>query len=160
MSDWYMCPSDHPREYGENLLHDPCSNLVAGSSPRIRGELLSVSNVKGSRGIIPANTGRIHRDLIAVTVNGDHPREYGENTQRTQLILRPAGSSPRIRGESRKARLAIDPTRIIPANTGRILSAQIPESKSRDHPREYGENLRPATAPPSGVGSSPRIRGE
>ena len=53
-----------------------------------------------SEGTIPANTGRIPRQLGRVCPDGDHPREYGENWSYKNLLQMDAGPSPRIRGES------------------------------------------------------------
>ena len=53
---------------------------------------------------------------------------------------RPAGSSPRIRGESRIPYGDVTIRRIIPANTGRMYLWLAVSPPLRDHPREYGEN--------------------
>ena len=75
-----------------------------------------------SEGTIPANTGRIPRQLGRVCPDGDHPREYGENWSYKNLLQMDAGPSPRIRGECAGM---VDTTKevgTIPANTGRITS--------------------------------------
>ena len=133
---------------------------MAGSSPRIRGEYAAGWRGDCSRGIIPANTGRMTLITRSVRVSWDHPREYGEN----KVIKIPAGewtgSSPRIRGESaqspREQRLA----GIIPANTGRMPASSPWNAAVRDHPREYGENVWLNPDRLLKQGSSPRIRGE
>ena len=70
------------------------------------------------------------------------------------------GSSPRIRGEWRNDHWPRLRAGIIPANTGRMSSGSCWNTSSRDHPREYGENERPARRDKDLNGSSPRIRGE
>ena len=50
---------DHPREYGENMMHNLIAAIQDGSSPRIRGEW--------------------HVVVDFVPYPWDHPREYGEN---------------------------------------------------------------------------------
>ena len=70
----------------------------------------------------------------------DHPREYGENRKDEE------------RTEAAQW--------IIPANTGRIWVALMISVSAGDHPREYGENVRLLAFWLTGVGSSPRIRGE
>ena len=52
------------------------------------------------------------------------------------------------------------PIGIIPANTGRIIREGEQWHRSRDHPREYGENQWRRRRRLPWVGSSPRIRGE
>ena len=51
--------SDHPREYGENLVPSSLTRTAVGSSPRIRGEYGGTLPPGNPPGIIPANTGRI-----------------------------------------------------------------------------------------------------
>ena len=70
----------------------------------------------------------------------DHPREYGENPYPFRPCGRPAGSSPRIRGEFLHGGTISCREGIIPANTGRISLHHQRLSTTWDHPREYGEN--------------------
>ena len=131
-------------------------------------------------GITPANTGRIAKSTTLTKSVWDHPREYGENVLEDMSRLVDLGSSPRIRGEWGKENMAHRRRGIIPANTGRIVGALESHSAAgiipantgrivlhltqslprRDHPREYGENVRLLAFWLTGVGSSPRIRGE
>ena len=133
---------------------------MLGSSPRIRGE----SGEKAGSGdlirIIPANTGRISQKARHYGSDQDHPREYGENASCHAASWRPWGSSPRIRGEFDLHISSPGGDGIIPANTGRIRGASWSQARSRDHPREYGENPSSISASLTSVGSSPRIRGE
>ena len=136
-----LCPpGDHPREYGENNHPRKRRNESQGSSPRIRGEFIVPDRVRLARGIIPANTGRIHVALCGIPRQGDHPREYGENPRIASTLVEAIGSSPRIRGEWH--------------------SATPPQNPAEDHPREYGENELEAVTDATDAGSSPRIRGE
>ena len=70
------------------------------------------------------------------------------------------GSSPRIRGELWGHNGRRMSTGIIPANTGRIFVVDVFYCITRDHPREYGENLEATHKQQLAQGSSPRIRGE
>ena len=152
--------TDHPREYGENTVDDGALHRVAGSSPRIRGELAPTGPVYKVNGIIPANTGRISMQLDERGLHWDHPREYGENSRLRVDVDKSAGSSPRIRGESPTQAGAFRPKGIIPANTGRISESYRPRLHDADHPREYGENMEMTWLISLAEGSSPRIRGE
>ena len=73
---------------------------------------------------------------------------------------RPAGSSPRIRGEYRTLASPHHRCGIIPANTGRMRRSRRMVARRRDHPREYGENSWTTRYRQLLLGSSPRIRGE
>ena len=131
-----------------------------GSSPRIRGEYDCGLLVMGAGGIIPANTGRIHRRYTCQPRTRDHPREYGENGCMFGNVEPGQGSSPRIRGESAIWQYGSAGLGIIPANTGRIPSSGVQGLGQGDHPREYGENLGSCGLSIGTDGSSPRIRGE
>ena len=149
-----------PANTGRMLRVDPDNRTCCGSSPRIRGESGSGRYLHHTNRIIPANTGRIRSMRVSCTTVRDHPREYGENRSLPLRPNRQAGSSPRIRGES-KLRCPVRCTgRIIPANTGRILVPRMIHAPVRDHPREYGENVCDGGASGFQAGSSPRIRGE
>ena len=136
----------------------PCSHR--GSSPRIRGEWCFCCGVCVPCRIIPANTGRMWLAKLVVHSGWDHPREYGENESRVEMLAEKAGSSPRIRGECDLMNEGYYLDRIIPANTGRIQIEQHFQNPFGDHPREYGENPHNSTASFQPLGSSPRIRGE
>ena len=90
----------------------------------------------------------------------DHPREYGENDWFNVESWYCVGSSPRIRGESCKDVGNMHAERIIPANTGRMLTEPCRADVWQDHPREYGENKIRTKDMDNNPGSSPRIRGE
>ena len=90
----------------------------------------------------------------------DHPREYGENGTLGDVWDKVVGSSPRIRGECRTGTRTKGKGGIIPANTGRMVTRSSVPWAHRDHPREYGENLKHERGELCKEGSSPRIRGE
>ena len=131
---------DHPREYGENAYSDVRAQEAPGPSPRIRGKCN-------------------HRGHYRYR-SGDHPREYGENPFNLWTRGARRGPSPRIRGKCSLDEFDQRLDGTIPANTGKIRGHIVNVTKTRDHPREYRENLRPTTAPSPGVGPSPRIRGK
>ena len=93
-------------------------------------------------------------------VSADHPREYGENLDLMPMTSISSGPSPRIRGKS--AGLWYRPYHwgTIPANTGKMPASSPLNAETRDHPREYGENLSKTDEVAGKQGSSPRIRGK
>ena len=155
----YMC-RDHPREYGENAALFMRMIMTKGPSPRIRGECDAVVPCLTNDGTIPANTGRILATGIVVAHVRDHPREYGENPRYPLTWTAGVGPSPRIRGELPGINSFACGIRTIPANTGRIQAEQRLNDLRRDHPREYGENVRVSDHFLPQKGPSPRIRGE
>ena len=133
---------DHPREYGENGPDGWDRVSRAGPSPRIRGEFHDGAAIVAVFGTIPANTGRITATPWMGIGASDHPREYGENVTHFVDSKGGLGPSPRIRGELVSTPWVGRWTGTIPANTGRIRCRVVYPEAGRDHPREYGENLR------------------
>ena len=131
-----------------------------GSSPRIRGKCYNPHPLVTARRIIPANTGKMLRRWRRWVSTRDHPREYGENFASNGFYPPDRGSSPRIRGKCAIMWLVNNVAGIIPANTGKMLSAGQLCPGKRDHPREYGENQGFAPRRSRFQGSSPRIRGK
>ena len=159
-ADFADAHRDHPREYGENYGGLDMAAQAVGSSPRIRGEWCENPPLEGQSGIIPANTGRIFVRRVSSAPDTDHPREYGENDISAGFVAGGTGSSPRIRGEYMADQNPVYTGGIIPANTGRISPKSSATILTRDHPREYGENLKCGLSFSVTGGSSPRIRGE
>ena len=121
--------------------------------------MLVVGGVDGD-GIIPANTGKIQPFHGSPKSKRDHPREYGENIVSRGSVVSGLGSSPRIRGKCWEYYRPAPRWGIIPANTGKISTAQRNTAARRDHPREYGENRIDNIKGSLDEGSSPRIRGK
>ena len=151
---------DHPREYGENDTVGALCDAWVGPSPRIRGKSTLAITTSVAGRTIPANTGKIELEENPHADLGDHPREYGENHSPCRRCAPCAGPSPRIRGKSIKGvKNAVD-RGTIPANTGKIPCTLYSPASSRDHPREYGENLKRFASKRAAGGPSPRIRGK
>ena len=92
---------DHPRACGAN----PCQCLQAhdssGSSPRVRGKLISASDHRTRLRIIPARAGQTADTRTSSTSKTDHPRACGANLTFVTVVLPTIGSSPRVRGKRR-----------------------------------------------------------
>ena len=69
-----------------------------GSSPRMRGSLMSFFTVSLSGGIIPAHAGLTIHNPAMFAFGGDHPRACGAHAAAGISYLRASGSSPRMRG--------------------------------------------------------------
>ena len=151
---------DHPRGCGEKQKDKRGSARFAGSSPRVRGEGHPRQEEGRDRGIIPAGAGRregqAERDMKAV----DHPRGCGEKLPRSRITAPPPGSSPRVRGEEVAGDRDVDALGIIPAGAGRSRRYLGGRAPPRDHPRGCGEKRITRLRAQTGLGSSPRVRGE
>ena len=116
-----MRPPDHPRGCGEKALHTRRRISFRGSSPRVRGEEITLKGDFGAVGIIPAGAGRRASSLPDPARAGDHPRGCGEKSPAPSSRPPSRGSSPRVRGEVVSKRRVVGLCGIIPAGAGRRL---------------------------------------
>ena len=130
---------DHPRACGEQEKRLCARPVIEGSSPRVRGAVVSDGEFKGQHRIIPARAGSSFTvSAISASVR-DHPRACGEQYLKGYIMDFSKGSSPRVRGAAKAAK------------AGSILAW--------DHPRACGEQLDRVNGKRSCAGSSPRVRG-
>ena len=114
-----------------------------GSSPRVRGTLRLRLPVQRGRRFIPACAGNSGRRAPRTVRDAVHPRVCGELLREAALVVRRAGSSPRVRGTRHPCPHPGPECRFIPACAGNSI-------------------VRGRTAPRNTVrfiGSSPRVRG-
>ena len=89
---------DHPRVCGEHPNAPPIFEMRVGSSPRMRGTLMSILSSISCVGIIPAYAGNTRRQTRTGGQVEDHPRVCGEHQDFTPSDENTWGSSPRMRG--------------------------------------------------------------
>ena len=80
---WLQCRflvGDHPRSCGEHAAPVDAVVLAQGSSPLVRGALISHPDDAPSAGIIPARAGSTWTRTIITYTDKDHPRSCGEHT--------------------------------------------------------------------------------
>ena len=130
---------DHPRMCGEHEAWSPQHTMQAGSSPHVRGARDLIAIPSAVVGIIPACAGSTIPLRQPNRVIRDHPRMCGEhdNTQRHRRTDR--GSSPHVRGSTKRHQWCW------------LIC--------RDHPRMCGEHQIVAWNAGSTQGSSPHVRG-
>ena len=154
-----VCWVDHPRVRGEHVTHCSVLPTGTGSSPRARGTLHSLSNVRLPTRIIPACAGNTRLRHPSRGRNADHPRVRGEHAAFVSLGEPHPGSSPRARGTRCGRNRSRSAHRIIPACAGNTFPKDGNHEPLPDHPRVRGEHAQRATDPVVVVGSSPRARG-
>ena len=113
-----------------------------------------------SAGITPAYAGKRTLFCLAGRRNRDHPRVCGEKGRTGALDVVQRGSPPRMRGKVRELLFSFHCARITPAYAGKSAANTWITNKIKDHPRVCGEKFAVAVAPPSAVGSPPRMRGK
>ena len=73
----------HPRACGENFEWSVLQEIIAGSSPRVRGKPLPSADGPVAVGLIPARAGKTRVLLIRRKAWTAHPRACGENCSGT-----------------------------------------------------------------------------
>ena len=151
---------DHPRGCGEKTWWGLLSELVAGSSPRVRGKGSRLVLTSQPPWIIPAGAGKSVPIRRAELLQQDHPRGCGEKRMAARRRRAAAGSSPRVRGKGKISAPFPCVAGIIPAGAGKRPSASSVPLGAGDHPRGCGEKRQAAEHAPRAPGSSPRVRGK
>ena len=132
----------------------------AGSSPRMRGKLVSALGDAINFGLIPAHAGKTTYGRAKPSIGRAHPRACGENRVTVMSDGSNEGSSPRMRGKRNAGRHFPRNQRLIPAHAGKTRFGKQEPFAQRAHPRACGENLRVGDCGCEEGGSSPRMRGK
>ena len=149
----------HPRVCGEHMFVHASSALRRGSSPRMRGTLLSAHDGTEADRFIPAyagNTVKMKRPGAGATV---HPRVCGEHDVHALFRQHCLGSSPRMRGTLAVEILCLAAHRFIPAYAGNTSPPRFSRRRRSVHPRVCGEHPAKIARQLARPGSSPRMRG-
>ena len=154
-----MSSKDHPRGCGAHLWPLWATASGRGSSPRVRGSLLSKTKYYLDIGIIPAGAGLTPRSVLRTTRKGDHPRGCGAHAIKRQNERIESGSSPRVRGSPSRPRQPCRMAGIIPAGAGLTAIGRDTKSADGDHPRGCGAHGHIKFKKDQSLGSSPRVRG-
>ena len=96
--------------------------MARGSSPRVRGKLMTSYGTFIARGLIPACAGKTEIVLTKRLCAWAHPRVCGENGIIHEAATVPLGSSPRVRGKRGTFPSAIESAGLIPACAGKTLN--------------------------------------
>ena len=150
---------DHPRVCGEHIDSLFSESKYAGSSPRMRGTPVCVSDYNVRAGIIPAYAGNTFCRRIRFSGMRDHPRVCGEHTYKPRYDRGREGSSPRMRGTPAGMARIFNLAGIIPAYAGNTAGSGGACARKGDHPRVCGEHFATFLRLGTLLGSSPRMRG-
>ena len=153
-------PRAHPRACGENSRTSAPRSDCSGSSPRVRGKLISFSASCGVCGLIPARAGKTLGLTQGQITRRAHPRACGENGRIGVPVSLASGSSPRVRGKRADRCAGLARLGLIPARAGKTHEHGVAVVDDGAHPRACGENEVSVRRCASGEGSSPRVRGK
>ena len=133
--------------------------MSEGSSPRVRGRLVSASTLGEVTGLIPASAGQTKTTTAETPPPQAHPRECGADQSPSRCRLARRGSSPRVRGRRCCPRFRMGRSGLIPASAGQTGVSMWARIAARAHPRECGADTIFTTTGDDALGSSPRVRG-
>ncbi len=156
---WRKFSTVHPRACGEHTSTAVLTAVRPGSSPRLRGTLPVRQAYSAHSRFIPAPAGNIPCKPWPNAPRPVHPRACGEHLAGNYGPNTRPGSSPRLRGTSRKGHIFGVSHRFIPAPAGNIVVRGNLEATTSVHPRACGEHLRCISSNSALTGSSPRLRG-
>ena len=151
---------DHPHAYGDKSLWRIIVLSKSGSSPRVWGQVVTVTCSPFVHGIIPTRMGTSLPFVIFSTYLKDHPHAYGDKKLSHSFHKRGVGSSPRVWGQVVKYYEVTIRSRIIPTRMG--TSGDILENidSYEDHPHAYGDKSFEHLQREAHSGSSPRVWGQ
>ena len=104
---------------GENARVPRGATTCNGSSPRVRGKRIRVSEKKLAMGLIPACAGKTSPNRAGMSQPWAHPRVCGENWANAGKTVPFEGSSPRVRGKRRRVDWGLGCRGLIPACAGK-----------------------------------------
>ena len=133
--------------------------LPNGLSPRVRGNLLEVGGQFDGAGSIPACAGEPTNPRSDKPCRGVYPRVCGGTIQPGPQIRKPAGLSPRVRGNRDSTDSGRGCARSIPACAGEPALRYDNPGGGGVYPRVCGGTGRCLLPRPPSRGLSPRVRG-
>ena len=130
-----------------------------GSPPRVRGTAPQRHDRKSRIRITPACAGNRFLSVTDKTLNRDHPRVCGEQSNTYTADVPEPGSPPRVRGTGKVVYFGCMAIRITPACAGNSCFTEPIKIMKWDHPRVCGEQTVPSRQGTPKIGSPPRVRG-
>ena len=149
----------HPRRCGALSRLITVSPFLKGSSPQVRGTLLSAIASTIATGIIPAGAGHFSSRCSLKSCPRDHPRRCGALLKCDPGVGRVWGSSPQVRGTFPPHSGVDYDLGIIPAGAGHFVFFSPQNLGSPDHPRRCGALDFVSNDEELEMGSSPQVRG-
>ena len=133
--------------------------LTYGSSPRVRGTVVSGESPPEKKRFIPACAGNSAPRSVLPRQPPVHPRVCGEQCSTVCFAASASGSSPRVRGTVVESSPSRGVGRFIPACAGNRKSKRTRCVSATVHPRVCGEQCPTSSTGQHTSGSSPRVRG-
>ena len=109
---------DHPHACGDKEMSGLLTVSNVGSSPRVWGQVNSMTIFLRCMGIIPTRVGTRSLHIMTYFIFQDHPHACGDKLGRFFLVAFIKGSSPRVWGQGFYLKYGKLPFRIIPTRVG------------------------------------------
>ena len=113
-----MLSGDHPHAYGDKSWSFAPADSVAGSSPRVWGQVDGKSKATFEKRIIPTRMGTRDLECKQAILKWDHPHAYGDKEVSDIADEMSDGSSPRVWGQELICPHCKSSDRIIPTRMG------------------------------------------
>ena len=149
----------YPRVCGGTRLNLPMPCLIAGLSPRVRGNRRGHARFLGTPGSIPACAGEPSLMMPLRSVVKVYPRVCGGTCASRPSSPARSGLSPRVRGNPREDAVVVDSQGSIPACAGEPMHRELSRIATRVYPRVCGGTMSCPPVVPTSQGLSPRVRG-
>ncbi len=149
----------YPRVCGGTRRLVLTCRIVAGLSPRVRGNLVRPLLHELLIGSIPACAGEPHPYCVAMRHETVYPRVCGGTQQPGQRPLIVKGLSPRVRGNLANSSIQIHTGRSIPACAGEPAGSPCKPGRAEVYPRVCGGTPGKPKTTQQWRGLSPRVRG-
>ena len=109
---------DHPHAYGDKAVKAVPTQVIAGSSPRVWGQVSIGNKIIIPARIIPTRMGTSTVQVSDVKDGEDHPHAYGDKDPCLITTVFTVGSSPRVWGQVLQHTQYSLQSRIIPTRMG------------------------------------------
>ena len=152
-------PGVYPRVCGGTIPGPRPNFSICGLSPRVRGNLMPVVEVKQDVGSIPACAGEPGSFVQSIRSSRVYPRVCGGTTIRDFMVTNLPGLSPRVRGNLPLRPVRLWPGGSIPACAGEPHLRDGVFGTRRVYPRVCGGTAFTSRSRDDMAGLSPRVRG-
>ena len=149
----------YPRACGGTAIEKALHEVVAGLSPRVRGNRHHAGCGVRQSGSIPARAGEPCRAGGRIGAARVYPRACGGTGLTLAGSVRQAGLSPRVRGNHEEGQAHPADVGSIPARAGEPLAPFQARQHERVYPRACGGTFDSRGRRIENTGLSPRVRG-
>ena len=151
---------DHPHACGDKAQAQQAVHRIAGSSPHVWGQVVSLGQLSHIAWIIPTRVGTSGSYRKISGIAWDHPHACGDKVVADDVSVKLSGSSPRVWGQVHCSENTKKVGWIIPTRVGTRSVNSRKKRNRRDHPHACGDKGIFQRCACRRIGSSPRVWGQ